>query len=359
MATVLASAARRSIAYRLAGVELDGGWIVAERLAVREDDLSGGLSSVQYTVQRGAERAFLKVLDLAAAPAHETESSLNTASRLIQAFAFEVSLLKACSGKDRIVRYVDDGRHLPMPEEPSFFVPYVIIELADGDVRDYLRDQSPDVAWCLEAAHNITVGLSQMHHAGIFHQDLKASNALYFKHVGCKIGDMGSACSGVSELNRYEGFVGSWLYAPPELWYGVAVDDYVRRAGDLFLLGSLIIYMLTQVSMRALILEAHLPTLHRPRVAGGSWSGTYENVLPYVQHAFSMALADVRAQLPLVPGTYDYRDELMDLIHALCDPDYRARGFKQHDGSITLDLEKAITALNRMAKRVGRARPRS
>jgi len=82
------------------------------------------------------------------------------------------------------------------------------------------------------------------------------------------------------------GSLGHGTTRPQKFWYGVGVDDNVRQAGDLFLLASLITYMVTQVSRRALSTrEAFTDSPAAwPR---GKWTGHYEKVLPYLRHALA------------------------------------------------------------------------
>jgi eukaryotic-like serine/threonine-protein kinase len=336
------------VAYRLNGQQLENGWIVGQLQWEPDDEhCSGGSSSAQYVVSRGGDRAFLKALDLSYA--RKFPNPAQAASDALKAFAFEVQLLQACRRRSRVVTILDSGLHTPDPQESAFFVPYLIFELADYDVRRYLTKHDADVAWKLRAAHQLAVAMNQLHSSNIIHQDLKASNALVFLSEGCKIGDLGSACvlgDGYNQSDR----VGTKNYAPPEVWYGAPLDVSALRSGDLFLLGSVFVYMLTQLPMRVLLMERHLPKAQQPP-PGGLWAGTYDAVLPYLQHAMGLALEEIYAHLPTVSDrAYDYRSELIEVIRALCNPNFRGRGFRQRDGAVTLSLEQGISKLNRLAR---------
>lgn len=345
-------------AYRLTGATLDGGWLVGDLLSFARNgiDGTGGLASAQYIVTKDGERAFLKALDLSDSRGYDSLAAAAAAG--MKAFNFELEALQFCAGRDRIVTALESGYHYPIPGEISFWVPYLIFELADCDVREYLRDHVVGPPWCLRAAHELAVGVSQLHRGGYIHQDIKASNALIFDRFGCKLGDLGSACGGGDDHNKV-GLAGSWTYAPPERLYGVDVDDHVRQAGDLFLLGSLIVFMFTQVSMRTLLTERYLAPQHRPAPAG-TWTGGYELVLHHLQHSFGQALNAIYEALPVMPDRrFDYRSDLITLIHDLCNPDYRQRGFKARDGSRTLDLGRAITRFRLLAQRMETRRLRT
>ena len=54
-------------------------------------------------------------------------------------------------------------------------MPYIILELADGDVRHRLRKVDRQTAWALRALHHTATGLMQLHSQRIAHQDLRPS----------------------------------------------------------------------------------------------------------------------------------------------------------------------------------------
>ena len=51
------------------------------------------------------------------------------------------------------------------------------------------------------------------------------------------------------------------------------------------------------------------------------WSGTYQEVLPYLQHIFSQGLRELR---DMIHG--DFAEEIVRNVHYLCDPDPERRG---------------------------------
>src|SRR6185437_7605631 len=162
----------------LAGLSLDGGWKVTERITAGPD-ATGGVFSVSYIVESAhSGRAFLKALDFS------------------KAFNFERDILQKCADRrmDRVVRAIGDGNVRTTATSGGGVVQYLIFELADRDVRLQLSLSSKvDLAWKLRSLHHIATGLMQLHSAGIAHQDLKPSNVLVFEGKTSKVSDLGRA----------------------------------------------------------------------------------------------------------------------------------------------------------------------
>jgi hypothetical protein len=143
-------------------------------------------------------------------------------------------------------------------------------------------------------------------------------------------------------------FSGSWEYAPPELLYGeVNNDSIIRRIGcDLYLLGSMIAFYFTNMSMTALI-AANLTD-------GLSWKnpsnyGKYDIVKSYVKNAFEQALTDIGRN---IESKY-LRDNLILMIRYLCNPDPKKRGHKKNIAEIGSDyaLERFISTFDLLARK--------
>jgi len=142
---------------------------------------------------------------------------------LLKAFNFERTLLAQCKDKRlrRIVMALEDGTvQVPGNLEDFGKVPYLIFELAEGDIRKEVgKWQTFDVAWALRSLHQSAVGLEELHLAGIAHQDLKPSNVLVFPVEGTKVSDLGRASQmGASSPNDGFAIPGDRGYAPPEQW---------------------------------------------------------------------------------------------------------------------------------------------
>jgi serine/threonine protein kinase len=100
-------------------------------------------------------------------------------------------------------------------------VPYIIFELANGDIRNVLdRAIYFDAAWAFRTLHHVATGLSQLHKVGIAHLDMKPSNALEFGESGTKVSDLGTSVRrGTRCPHEDNPIAGDVAYAPPELQY--------------------------------------------------------------------------------------------------------------------------------------------
>jgi serine/threonine protein kinase len=330
-------------AEKLNGLTLDGGWVV-ESIIVRPPNATGGAFSVPYTVRNGkGENAFLKALDLTSALASPDPTSALQA--LTEAFNFERDLLRACNRMDRVITVIADGTAV-VDNTPLGRVPYLIMELADGDVRARLaRIGRFDTAWILRCLHHVATGLLQLHRGGVAHQDLKPSNILTFGS-GSKIGDVGRA-SRIDRTGPYDAhvFAGDYAYAPPELLYNVLDPDFRRRrfSCDHYLLGSMVVFFFTQVSMTGLLFT-NLPEAFQP----SAWGDSYDNVLSYLTHALSKAVDEFAQHI----GDDKTRIELSAIVGQLCNPDPSLRG-STTSGRLTsmLSLEQIVSKFDFLASR--------
>ncbi len=325
--------------YNLSGRTLEGQWTIttpvgwkidpATGAVVHNDDGSGGNFSACYFVERqeGGKtiKAFLKGIDISRAL--NATDILQALKDIVDTANFEKELLKLCGDKkmDRVVLALATG-DINLGPNIQDRVPYIIFELADGDVRRRLRLVSDRIraAWTLRAVHNATVGLSQLHAAHVAHQDIKPSNLLNFEAASVfKLGDVGRALmEGVPVPHGAFGIAGDPTYAPPELLYGWRDPDWrARRLGcDLYLLGSLVCFFFLGQGTTPLLMKELAPE-HRPARFGGSWAGNYQDVLPFVRRAFSAVLTDLDEAAPL-----GVREEVVAAVRELCEPDMATRG---------------------------------
>lgn len=338
-------------AHQLLGRELPDGWLVIEKIE-KTPDQTGGHFSVGYRVQRSdGTRAFCKALDFTAAfaapdPARELE-------HMTQAFNFERDLLGKCRDRrmDRVVSVIGDGRVFVEDGNPQSAVPYLLFELAEGDIRQFAKFAAElDLAWAVRSLHHVATGLMQLHRAGVAHQDLKPSNVMMFGNAGSKIGDVGRATDRTRPMPHDDLHIaGAWPYAPPELLYGEVANDWaVRRAAcDLYLLGSLAHFFFTGVSTTASILR-HLASEVRPASIGGPWTASYRDALPQVRHAFGATMAEFDLTVP-----FALRREMSSVIRQLCDPEPARRGDPtNHIGHRDpYSLEQYVSRFDRMARK--------
>lgn len=329
----------------LVDLTLDDGWVVRRRLE-RPEGATGGHFSHGYIVERGTQRGFLKALDFG--DAFKNDDPAAVLEKLTRAFNFEKELLYECKRENlrRIVTPLADGV-VRVPGSP-YPIQYIIFDLADRDVRrQTLTAKAIDFAWALETLHQVAVGLRQLHSIQVAHQDVKPSNILLFGPNDTKVGDLGSASRQGKESPRDQlEIAGDMSYAPIELLYGHLGTDwaYRRKATDLYQLGNLCYFLIHGVSLTSMLLR-RMHDAHRP----ARWEGTYRDVLAYVSHAHSECLREFSNSVP-----QDIRNELVQLVTGLTNPDPRRRGHRKTlaRGHNPLDLERVVSNLNRLAVRV-------
>lgn len=336
-------------AHRLTGLTLENGWHVTE-LQQRTTSATGGTFSVGYLVEnKGAGRlGFLKALDFSGAL--KTQDPPRVLQNLTVAFNYERDLLMLARQKSmsRVATTIEDGA-VDVDSSVIGRVPYLIFDRADSDIRSLQQARSFDNSWILRSLHQLTVGVSQLNGNGIAHQDVKPSNTLVFSGVGTKISDLGRAVIKGS-VSPYDGLAiaGDPGYAPPELLYSYTSRDWDKhRIGcDLYQLGSMFVFLFTQTTVNALV-YAHMSRAHLPMF----WTGTFEDVLPFIQMAFASAMADFRTSLP-----DDFGDEMVEMVAQLCNPKPEERGHPRNriGHSNPYSLERYVSRLDLLARRAER-----
>lgn len=338
-----------SAAEELTGLILDGGWTVDRR--VMHVPSSGGVHSVPYIVKdtQGREH-FLKALDFSYA---FDDLRKKDAARILQdmtaAYNHERDILEHCKDRrlSRVVVAITHG-YVQVPGFSSIegTVAYLIFELAESDVRQQVDLKNRlDCLVSLSILNDVTLGMMQLHKEAIAHQDLKPSNVLTYGDGGCRVGDFGrSSRRGYQVWMDNCGIAGDRTYAPPEQLYSNFHPDFViRRIGcDLYLLGNLAAFLFSGINVTASLLARLPPDFHPAR-----WNGTYDQVLPHLQHAFAQVLADVEVAVdPLV------RADISKMVRELCNPDLSKRGHRKGIGSASqYSLERYKSQTDLLLKR--------
>lgn len=295
----------------LDGVDLGNGWRVLDKVT-RKPGSTGGNCSIGYRVQRkDGKVAFLKALDLSKA---FKEADLTTAiQEITELYNFERSILNRCKDKhlNRIVTPILDGTVTVPGFGALGAVPYIIFELASGDIRDALTDFGKlDLLWCLKSLHNVTVGISQLHGIDVAHQDLKPSNVLVVEE-GSKVSDLGSASDrSKASPNDTPRIPGARSYAPIDQWYeDSGLDGFPKKlVSDLYLLGSLFFFHFATVSATHAI---------RSKLQGKELPDrSFREVLPYLQYAFEEAIIDLKQQVQVTAGPLT--EEIVGIVKQLC-----------------------------------------
>jgi eukaryotic-like serine/threonine-protein kinase len=331
----------------LEGKILPNYWIVQEPIT-KHPNGSGGNFSYSYNVlnQNTGQQAFLKALDFS--KALSAADPLKAMSILTNLVNYEQNLLEICRSKrlSRIVSLIDSGNY-PASNGGIIPVPYFIMELASGDIYNQLDfSQKIDHLLNLQILHSISAALFQLHYNGIAHQDLKPSNILIIEKSPHKLGDLGRADLR-SQPPPYAimDFAGDPSYAPPEALYKSVHQDWIFRriASDAYQLGSMIVFLYTQLNMTA-VMKNHIS----PKHDWNNWTQTYREVLPYLYVALEKSVDFFKDQV----DDKELAKDLSDIIFQLCDPDPTKRG---HPKSInkrlsTISLERYITIFDRLLK---------
>jgi serine/threonine protein kinase len=313
-------------AHNLLNHTLQSGWKVIEKIT-KTSNSTGAFFSVCYKVEKDGDICFLKAFDFAkfqiiADMETPGKKRIDVIGDMIKAYQYERDLSNLCRDKHVTkVSFVRESGEETIAGFTYSYVPYLIFELADGDVRSQLTFSNKlDFAWKIGSLHDIAVGIKQLHLIEVSHQDLKPSNILIFNKQS-KLGDIGrSLCK---ELNDgpYKGraFSGDYNYAPPEIMYEFFDADWHKRvfAIDCYLLGSMLVFYVTGISMSALLMK-NIPDNFKV----DKWKGDYNSVKPYIADAFAKSLKDFE---DCIDDNY-FKNELRQLVEYLCFPFPEKRG---------------------------------
>ena len=240
-------------------------------------------------------------------------------------FQYEQDTLSVCrdAGMDRVVRLIEAGvidrgdGFNPIQSQ----VPFIVFELADGDVRSTLDISKPiSNKWRFVVLHQTTLALMQLHGGQIAHQDLKPSNVLRFGDAKLKLGDLGRS----TDRRRpapHDGLPlpGHINYAPFEQLYNYTAPaewEQRRISADVFQLGTFVAYSFTSVVLPRYVLSQISPHYHPD-----NWGGTYADVMPFLQDQLVKSVHELSTDLPA-----SFRDELVQIILDLCHTDPLLRG---------------------------------
>jgi hypothetical protein len=343
-----ANPSAKGAAQLLRGQRLDGGWTVGDKIDMSQTT-GGYFSTCYYAVHESGTRAFLKAYDYVAALTSPDPAM--TVNQLTAAFLFERTVVERCRDRrmDRVVRAITAGKVVVAGAPMGGIAEYLIFELGDNDVRQFVTlSQEFDIAWALRSLHHIATAIWQLHSGKIAHQDLKPSNVVVFDRKTSKVGDFGrSACKDIPSPHDDKVMPGDWHYAPPEQFYGYKSPEWnVRRLSpDLYQFGSMVVFFFTNASMTSLLFsqmhQDHLP---------GKWTGTFEEVMPYLRDAFGKALekfgTDIDATAPSL------RSELCEILKYLCDPDPTLRGHPGTGRGVDqYSMERFVSRFDRLALR--------
>ena len=341
-------------AAHLVNQELSNGWRVTGRVK-KDPGATGGCFSVPYHVDHeDGRQAFMKALNFNAA-LHGNEDFLDQVDAFTDAFKFERDLLLECREKkmSRIITLLDSGT-VVVPEAGTFLsqVPYLIFEMADGDIRSFqARADELDCAWAFRAMKHAVQGIEQLHSDDKTHQDVKPSNLLTTENGGVmKLGDLGRAdrkASGgpASDLN----IPGAIPYAPFEQHFGAFGRTFdERRAADLYLTGSLGVQLFMGHCFSVLI-NRDLPEQFQV----GAWRGSFTEVLPYLVHSHQNVLSKLEATVLEKTQDADSSRRFRIAIGELTDPNPTRRGHPKDHAAQTdsYALRRYVATMELLSRR--------
>lgn len=330
------------------GLELENGWVI-EDVRPRCVGATGACHSFGLTAKHSdGRRAFVKVLDPAPDPTLEGNEQLKELERRLAVFNYENDLLNKClsRGISRVVRALGRGSfRLP---DFSHDVHYLMFELAERDLREHATlEMTFHTALNMQILHQVALGLEALHFNQIAHQDLKPSNVLLFgDSFRTKLGDLGHAHDRTVPRPGINGVIaGDPGHAAPEQLFGYHLEEWTTRrlSSDLYLLGSLVVYMFTNVS-----LTAQISGQLRPEHHWEAWSGKYTDALPYVRDAWDAVIEEFTRCID-----QSIRDELTALTRYLTDPEPERRGHPRNRAANgpTYGVRRFSSRFEVMAKR--------
>lgn len=341
----------------LVGTKLSDGWVITKKLPRpgSEDakDLTGSYFSIGYIASNGTKEAFLKVIDIQRALHHQAGSLMERLKGVVDSHTFECNILDICSKAklDRVVQVISKGE-IPAVDGAGIPTPYIMFELADGDVRKIVgKTNKVDDAWRLKVLHDVAVGLQQLHGQSIAHQDLKPSNVLLFDQdgKGAKIGDLGRASrKGMDVSHNGEKIAGALNYAPPEQVYGITPERWEdRREGcDLYHLGVLTTFLFGGITPTEHYVQS-LSQEVRPRIWLGLGTCDYSTALPILTASFASFVVKVKSDFP------DWAaEELSQIVINACNPDFTKRGDPDARGRTgnPIGIDTFVSRFDRLSK---------
>jgi serine/threonine protein kinase len=344
----------------LKGHVLKSGWVMGEPL-VRPPGATGSTFATGYIAERGKERAFVKAIDFV--HALKEQDPMAALQLLTNQAVFERDTLRDCAEADlgHVIRYID-YEVVPGPNgDIARQVFCLVMEVGNGDLRATMGAKKvSSCAWAIKVMTETAKGIHELHKLGIAHQDIKPSNVISvpnskktspfsYDETQLKISDLGRVTRrGTAGPFDHLPFPGDLNYLPPEHWYSNAFSPIAlqnrswsdaREAADAYMLGSLMIFILTGMTLQAVVVES-LPNAFRPSI----WSGGYDQeLIPVLIAAHTKAIAScINDNVYTELGT-SLKSIALEITH----PDPAQRGDRKSRRSIT----KAV-GMDRISQRL-------
>lgn len=338
----------------LEGVVLESGWVIGPKV-LKKIGASGANFGICYTATRGNETAFCKAVDFR--KAFSESDFLAAVSELANHAIWEKEVMEYCGehGLSKIIRLLDH-QYVLLPAaqgDVTKRISCLLMEVGDGDLRNELNLKlSPSTSWKLYVMRDVALAIDQLHRKGIAHLDVKPSNVIAVGNgssarASMKLGDLGRVVrKGLAGPFDAQIWPGDPNYRPPEKWYGLRSAQWndEREAADAFLLGSLLVFLLTGIPMSTLLYH-EIPEPYRPGIYRGDFDDALMDVLVRAQ---SQVIATyVTSTLPT-----QFADELLLIITELTDPNPRRRGDKRARAQGIVGIDRYHQRFLRMAMRL-------
>ena len=336
----------------LQGKTLDGKWRVVEKLGSQRGYFSSG-----YRVERidNKEIGFLKALNYEYTMTASGTGIMSTdlIQQATEEFNYERDLYEFCRnlGIRGVIHSIDHGEHR---EAGSLPIPYIVLEFAEGGAleRDS-RIAKFDIEWRLRIFHGITIALRQLHNHDVVHKDIHTGNIL-MKGKGIDeeflLGDLGKASKkGDSIYNA-----GKKVLVPYEYWYPDFTPSWEWNvACDCFGLGSFLYNLLTDSYISQDVFEK-LELEYLPSRLNGSWSGPYNDIIPYLEVAHSCVISELEDEISKLLCVDKFNQRLRNIIYYLCHPNPVERSHEKNPrnlmASTDYSLERIISDADWLAR---------
>ncbi len=306
----------------LVGKEISDDWKITAPYNPKAS-LTGGMHSIGFIAEnsKNGNRAFVKMLYPLLDPELSGTEQTEDAEFRLANFNYETALLSKCRDlRMRRIVTCHDRSELQI-SEINHSLHYLLFEFAEQNLRELNEiQQNLNYAAKLKIIHEVAQALESLHYHKIFHQDVKPSNILSFENGNIKLSDLGHAHD---EKNTRPAIInqlgGDPAHASPEILYESPQNEFPDwcRLADLYLLGSIVVYLFTNTSLTSQI-NLRLKEFHKQP----KWTGEYSDVLPYIIESWEYAITEFSESI----SESFFREELETLVRYLTNPNTEKRG---------------------------------